>query len=135
LLSGRFFHLGQEERFTAERYQAFLTQVLSETSPHLIVVQDGARYHTSKAMCDWFEAHRDRVTVFQLPSYSPDYNPIEFLWKKMKGRATHNKYFPTFEDLVQSVGQALAYFAEQAAEIKSLIGLYVETLKPLFATV
>jgi transposase len=134
LLSGRFFYMGQGERFTAERYQAFLTQVLSEVSQHVIVVQDGARYHTAKAMSVWFEAHRDQVTVFQLPSYSPDYNPIEFLWKKMKGRATHNKYFPTFEELVQSVDQALAFFAEQVAEIKALIGLYVETLKPLLAT-
>jgi transposase len=131
LLSGRFFYLGQEERFTSDRYQAFLSQVLAETSQHVIIIQDGARYHTSKATNAWFEAHRDRVTVFQLPSYSPDYNPIEFLWKKMKHRATHNKYFAEFTDLVQSVDEALAHFAEQAAEIKALIGLYVETLKPM----
>jgi transposase len=130
LLSGRFFYLGQEERFNSDRYQAFLTQVLEETSQHIIVIQDGARYHTAKATRAWFEAHCDRLTVFQLPSYSPDYNPIEFLWKKMKHRATHNKYFAEFADLVKSVNEGLAYFAEQAAEIQALIGLYVETLKP-----
>jgi transposase len=45
----------------------------------VILIQDGAKYHTSKATRAFFEAHRDHVTLFQLPSYSPDYNPIEFL--------------------------------------------------------
>ena len=68
------------------------------------------------------------MRVFQLPSYSPDYNPIEFLWKKMKQRATHNQYFPQFEALISSVEAALTDFANQAEEIKSLMGLYVESI-------
>ena len=78
-----------------------------------------------------FEAHNDRLTVFQLPSYSSDYNPVEFLWKNMKRRATHNQYFPKFEDLASSVEEALAYFAGQQGEIKNLMGLYVESLAAL----
>jgi transposase len=130
-LSGRFFFHGQEDRFNAERYQAFLAQVLRETSQHLILIQDGAKYHTAQATRTFFEAHHDRLTVFQLPSYSPDYNPIEFLWKKMKQRATHNQYFPKFEDLVKSVDEALMHFAHRAVEIKALMGLYVQTLVTL----
>jgi transposase len=127
LFSGRFFYHGQQERFDSERYQAFLSQVLAQTSQHLILIQDGAKYHTSQSTRAFFAAHQDRLTVFQLPSYSPDYNPIEFLWKKMKQCATHNQYFPDFQDLVSAVDDALAYFASQVTEIKSLMGLYVAT--------
>ena len=129
--SGQFFYQCLEERFNSEHYQAFLSQVLEETSQHLILIQDGAKYHTSKSTHAFFETHQARLTVFQLPSYSPDYNPIEFLWKKMKHRATHNQYFPKFEDLIKSVDEALAHFASRAAEIKNLMGLYVQTLKTL----
>jgi transposase len=125
--SGRFFYQGREERFNSERYQDFLRQIFSQTSKHLILIQDGAKYHTSKATRAFFETHRERLSVFQLPSYSPDYNPIEFLWKKMKQRTTHNQYFPQFEALASSVENALAYFARQVEEIKSLMGLYVES--------
>jgi transposase len=125
--SGRFFYQGLEERFNSERYQDFLRQILSQTSKHLILIQDGAKYHTSKTTRAFFQTLEDRVSVFQLPSYSPDYNPIEFLWKKMKQRATHNQYFPLFEALVSSVQNALAYFAQQVEEIKSLMGLYVKS--------
>jgi transposase len=134
LFSGRFFYHGQEDRFVSEGYQAFLTQVLAQTREHLILIQDGAKYHTSQATRAFFAKHEDRLTVFQLPSYSPDYNPIEFLWKKMKQRATHNQYFPEFQKLVDAVDEGLAYFASQAAEIKSLMGQYVrEQAEPVTA--
>lgn len=130
--SGRFFYQGLEHgRFNSERYQAFLRQVLDQTTAHLILIHDGARYHTSKAMHAFFEAHKERVTVFQLPSYSPDYNPIEFLWKNVKQQATHNRYFPGFELLVTSVNQALASLADQPQAIKNLMGLYAPSLAAL----
>jgi transposase len=127
LFAGRFFYHGQQERFDSASYQAFLSGVLANTTEHLILIQDGAKYHTSQLTRAFFVEHQDRLTVFQLPSYSPDYNPIEFLWKKMKRRATHNQYFPSFQELVSAVDKALAYFAGQVSEIKSLMGLYVRT--------
>jgi transposase len=130
--SGQFFYQGLEQgRFNSERYQAFLRQVLAQTSQHIILIQDGARYHTSKATRTFFDAHRERITVCQLPSYSPDYNPIEFLWKNMKRRATHNRYFPEFDSLVASVNEGLTYFADQPEAIKNLMGVYTDSLAAL----
>jgi transposase len=130
--SGRFCYQGLTEgRFNSERYQDFLGQILDQTTQHVILIQDGARYHTSKATGAFFEAHAARLTVFQLPSYSPDYNPIEFLWKNVKRRSTHNQYFPGFESLVASVDEGLAHFADQRQAIKNLMGRYVDTLAAL----
>ncbi len=126
--TGRLFYKAIPGRFTSEAYQAFLLQVLAQTTQRLILIQDGAKYHTSKAMQLFFAAHRDRLTVYQLPSYSPDYNPIEFLWKNVKRRATHNQYFPHFADLTLSVDKALAYFAQQPAEVKQLMGVYCQSM-------
>jgi len=126
--SGHFIYQGHEGRFTSVSYQAFLEEVLAHTTRHLFLIQDGAKYHTSKAMKEFFAQHADRLTVYQLPSYSPDYNPIEFLWKNTKRRATHNRYFPEFEALMVSVEEALAYFAQHPEEVKNLMGLYVESM-------
>ena len=78
--SGRFFCKGHDKgRLNSESYEAFLTEVLSKTRKHIILIQDGASYHTSKAMKQFFTKKADRITVYDLPSYSPDYNPIEKL--------------------------------------------------------
>ena len=122
--SGRFFYQGLEGRFTSESYAQFLESVLKQTTQQIILIQDGARYHTSKAMQEFFAKHADRLTVYQLPSYSPDYSPIEKLWKKIKEGGTHLHYFPTFEVLVNKVNEILPMFENAPGEVLSLFGFY-----------
>jgi transposase len=120
-LTGQFFSQGQEGRLDSNSYLAFLQGVLAQTgNRHLILIQDGARYHTSTAARAFFEKQKERLTVFQLPTYSPDYNPIEKLWKKIKQQDTHLHYFPDFQFLIQKVETALLKFARIAEEILAL---------------
>lgn len=126
--SGRLFYQGTQERFASESYQGFLQYLLAQLSGPVILIQDGARYHTSKATREFIEQHKDRLIVYQLPSYSPDYNPIEYLWKKVKTKATHNRYFDEFVKLIQSVEDALAILAVQVDEILHLMGIYTKHL-------
>ena len=140
VVSGRLFYQGIQGRFNSETYppaatgaaQAgaqFLTRVLLKTKGHLIIIQDGARYHTSKATKAFFQTHQKRLTRYQLPSYSPDFNPIEHLWQAVRGGATHlpvrctlacaqrasrqtgNKYFAQFDEVVDSVEETLRFLA------------------------
>jgi transposase len=124
--SGRLFYQGIEGRFNSESYQAFLQMVLAHTTQHLFLIHDGARYHTSASTQAFLAAHRARITAEPLPSYSPDYNPIEYLWKKTKKRATHNQYFKEFAVLTASVDKVLAYFATHSETVLCLFGLYCE---------
>jgi transposase len=103
--------------------------VLGQTTQPILLIQDGAKYHTSAAMQRFFARHTKRLTVFQLPSYSPDYNPIEKLWKKVKKEGTHLQYFPTFEALTDTVEHALLKFANTPEEILSLCSLPTEMAK------
>lgn len=121
--TGRFFYQGQDGRLDTAAYVAFLTRVLQQTTARLVLIQDGARYHTSKAAHAFFAAHAERLTVFQLPSYSPDYNPIEKVWKQVKQADTHLHYFPTFAALTEKVESALLKFAQAPQAILSLCGL------------
>src|SRR5262247_4046529 len=124
--SGRLFYQGIEGRFNSTSYQTFLQMILDQTTAHLFVIHDGARYHTSASTKAFLAAYRERITEYPLPSYSPDYNPIEYLWKKTKQRATHNKYFEEFLALTVSVDKALAYFAMHPDTVLGLFGRYFE---------
>jgi transposase len=126
--SGRFFYKAHAGRFNSASYATFLLDVLSQTSQPVVVIQDGARYHTSKAMHAFFETHADRLTIAQLPAYAPDFNPIEHLWKKVKQEATHLKYFPEFTDLPQEVDRALLHFAHTTNAITVLMARYCAKL-------
>ncbi len=124
--SGRLFYQGIEGRFNSENYQTFLQMIMAHTTEHLFLIHDGARYHTSASTQAFLAAHSDRITEYPLPSYSPDYNPIEYLWRNTKKRATHNKYFKEFAELTVSVDKALAYFALHPDTVLGLFGRYRE---------
>ena len=124
--TGRFFHQGHDGRLNSTAYTTFLTRVLEQTQQSIILIQDGAKYHTSAETQDFFQQHATRLEVFQLPTYSPDYNPIEKLWKKIKEQETHLHYFPTFTTLTEKVEQALVKFANAPQEILALCRLPAE---------
>lgn len=126
--TGRLVYKGIEEKFNSDSYADFLKKLLEQVPGTIFLIQDGARYHTSKAMQAFFGEHQERLKIFQLPSYSPDYNPIEYLWKKVKSMATHNRYFEDFAKPTTSVDKALATLATQANEILNLMGAYTKNL-------
>ncbi len=124
--TGRLFWHGHEGRFNAESYCAFLETVLAQTTQMLLLVQDGARYHTAAKTQEFFARHAERLVVAQLPSYSPDYNPIEHLWRNIKRQNTHNRYFPDFSALTTAVESALTQFQQHSHEVKQLMGTYLD---------
>ena len=73
-----------EEKCNAQTWLQFLRSLLRKYGKILIVV-DGARYHFEKEhVQQFYEENKHRLVVIQLPPYSPNLNPIEQVWKKVK---------------------------------------------------
>ena len=87
---------------------AFAAYVRSQLLPTLrrgdIVVMDNLSAHTGETIRQLIEAQGARLEF--LPPYSPDFNPIELCWSKVKAvlRAAKAR---TFEALVEAVAKAL----------------------------
>lgn len=78
-VTGRLLYQGQEGRLNAAAYITFLTRVLEHTTQDIVLLQDGAKYHTSAETKAFFAQQTARLQVFQLPTSSPDDNPMEKL--------------------------------------------------------
>ena len=124
--TGRLFSQGQEGRRNSATSIALLTRVLEHATRPVMLIQDGARYHTSAETTACFAQQSVRLQVFQLPTYAPDYNPMEKLWKKITQQDTHLHYFPTFEALTEKVAQALLTFATIPEAMLALCSLPAE---------
>lgn len=125
--SGRFVFQREEGKLNSKSYISFLKKILKRFSGKIILIHDGAPYHTSNATKDFLAQQEDRITFKRLPSYTPEFNIIESLWKNVK-TYTHNQYFPDFSSLKKSVHYVLRLFQKRATSILELCSSYQKML-------
>jgi transposase len=76
---------GGEKRkgFTEADYARLLDDAHQQLGGPLVLVWDNLNTHVSKAMRGLIAA-RDWLTVFRLPSYASELNPVESVWALLK---------------------------------------------------
>jgi len=61
----------------------------------LFVVGDNAPAHRSAATTEFLKAHQDRLEFVSLPTYSPNLNGIERLWRVMRDKLMRSIAYPS----------------------------------------
>ena len=94
---------------------------LGLTGP-ITLVLDNARYQRN-AVVEALAAQLG-ITLLFLPSYSPNLNLIERLWKFTKRRALYGRYHPTFRDFQAAIQEVLdglsTKYSQQLASLMTL---------------
>ena len=94
---------------------------LSLTGP-ITLVLDNARYQRNAVVQAL--ASQLGITLLFLPSYSPNLNLIERLWKFIKRRALYGRYHPTFTEFQAAIQETLDGLPTTHAErLKTLMTL------------
>jgi transposase len=91
-----------------------------EKHPRVVLVIDNAPWHRGRPI-DAALRDNPHLEFKRLPSYSPQLNPIERLWKKLRRRATHNRLFDTLADLKASLRASLSYFQTMRHKVRSIL--------------
>ncbi len=114
-----------EPIFNGESFQRFLSSVLKHRSPgkRMVVVLDNAKYHHARALQPWLRQHRDVLLLLFLPPYSPELNPIERVWKLARRLATHNRHFPTLNDVMDAVSERFRLWARPNQQLTRLCAI------------
>jgi len=88
-----------DKRIASSEVIEFLSQMLTHhRRRHLVVVMDHAPPHTSKQTTAFIES-QDRLHVFHLPKYSPDWNPDEKVWNHLKHQELKGHQAKTTDEL------------------------------------
>ncbi|MBI4509688.1 MAG: transposase [Deltaproteobacteria bacterium] len=85
--------------FSGQTFLDFLKRLVARSRRKVFLIIDNGPCHNLDADGKaWLRTNRRRISLFRLPPYSPEFNPIEGIWKETKKRTTHNRFFETTEE-------------------------------------
>ena len=105
------------ETVNSENMIDYLKHLESNSSASKIhIISDNGRANKNKALQEYLKT--SKIEIHYLPSYSPNLNPIERLWKLMRERKTYNKCYENFLDFSTAIR---SFFFEEIAKLGNIL--------------
>ena len=100
----------------------FLDALAAEAGPRegpTVVVLDNAAFHTAGAVrereAEW---EASGLRLYRLPAYCPHLNPIEGVWRRLKGFLMPRRFYDSLAQLKQAVVHALRLLGAVAVQFQ-----------------
>jgi len=131
--SAQFYGLLTPFKVNACRFRRFLCHLHRELrGDKLVLICDNASFHKAKWLSAWVKGQTWLRLAF-LPSYSPDFNPIERLWRWLKSEYVHNRCWASQAALKADLQQMLLELPKRSDDIKGLMRQELERLEEMVA--
>jgi transposase len=96
--------------------QLFLNGLSSRYNHYrVILLIDKAGWHTSSKLFI-----PQNISLWHLPPYSPELNPVELIWRELRKRYFNNQLFDDLDALEDKLVESLKDFSKDAEAIKQL---------------
>lgn len=57
----------------------FMRRLITDSGKKVFLILDNLRVHHSTKVTEWVDKHKDKIELFYLPPYAPEYNPDELV--------------------------------------------------------
>ncbi len=87
----------------------------TESGHHALIIADQAAWHTTSKL-----KLPENISILPLPPYSPELNPAERIWEKLRQDRLSNRCFKDYEDIADACCEAWNEFISEKGKIKSM---------------
>ncbi len=91
-----------DESINTDRFIDFLSKVIKSSNKKVYLIVDNLRVHHAKVVTKWIKEHKNKIAIFYIPPYSPEFNPDEYLNQDYKRNANKNNIPKTKDELRQN---------------------------------
>lgn len=83
--------------FNGDSFLRFLKQLVRRYRRQkvFLIIDNGPWHRLYEDGQRWLRANEHRIELHRLPPYSPEFNPMEGVWKTTRRSTTHNRFFLT----------------------------------------
>jgi transposase len=123
----------EDKQINSQTMIALLEKIICKQKKGKIhIILDNARYYHSHIVKDFLKEH-PRIVLKFTPPYSPNLNIIERLWKILKKKVVHNKFYLKFEDFRKQVIHFLDNEIWKEKEFEKILSDKFQIIKPDFS--
>ena len=92
-----------QDTMNQQRLIRFMERLVRTSQRKVFLILDNLKVHHGKLVEAWLEKHKEKIEVFFLPPYAPEYNPDEYLNHALK-RSVHSGQLPyTTTDIFRKI--------------------------------
>ncbi len=100
---GKVCFMVYQDTMNQQRLIQFMEQLIRVSEQKVFLILDNLKVHHGKLAAVWREEHKEKIEVFFLPPYGPEYNPDEYLNHALK-ISVHSRSPPyTAEDITHKI--------------------------------
>lgn len=105
--------------FNANTYLGFLKLLITRypTKKIFLITDNGPCHNLNEEGKTWLGENANRINLHRLPPYSPEFNPMEPVWKVTRKMTTHNRFYRTTEERDGALRKTFRTFQRRPALI------------------
>lgn len=131
--TGAFYGVLTQFHVNAMRFRRFLCHLKHEMQTEkIMLICDNASFHKAKWLTEWVATQKEWLRLEFLPAYSPDFNPIERLWRWMKSEHLHNRCWKSLSDLKTYLEQVMEKIKRKPADLTHVMRQEIQRLNSVF---
>ena len=111
--------------FNAETYLAFLKLLVTRYTQKIFLITDNGPCHNlNQDGKKWLGENAHRIELHRPPPYSPEFNPMEPVWKVTRKMTTHNRFYRTTEERDGALRKTFRVFRQRPAPIDAHVARF-----------
>jgi transposase len=116
---GRMRFMIEKSRLNAEVICQFLDRLMVGSTKPVFLIWDGHPMHKSGKVAQKVRSFKGKLRLYLLPSYSPELNPGEGVWREVKSHRLGRAGVFTFADMKSKALGALRHLAHRPDKIRT----------------
>jgi len=118
--------------FNGHTFHQFLEHLTAQHRGRkvFLIIDNGPCHWLDDAGKAWLAQNGDKIELHRLPPYSPEFNPMEGVWKTTKRVTTHNRFFRTTQERDDALRATFAQFRAHPATIAGQVARYLPDDRP-----
>ena len=90
-----------------EKVKMYRAENFSDATEKILLLWDNGACHKSPEVKQWLIENPGIVELDNFPPYSPEFNPIEHVWKELKKHINYLRGTSTLDEIMTAAGEFL----------------------------